>query len=405
MSGLSDSIFTKGSNLYKKAGYLNLYGVDLIITLVICVFFSLIMMYYSVINNLQPIKADWDNNKCKPSIIPFAGIINRPDNETAFEFTQKNFIYCGQTMLKKIVDGAFLPIYLLFEGVSYFLKACVLQLSIIYSQISNAQGRAGGIFAIIRRAVKIMLIPLQQLIINVKDIFNKLQAIFVVMLYGLMGPLFTLLGALDLLQDVIVMAIIALIATSVALFAAAAAFYASFFLSPLGIPLTVLGGAAVVASIALGIICGLLLICVSEVKDAADQCFDPDTKVKTHSGELVAMKDLELNTILKNGTRVTSVMKLNNTDENGNIINKMYEINNGESNSCIYVTGNHLVYDPMIKEFVAVNNLRGANPSHISKKECPVLACLITTNHTIPIGEWIFHDWEDNNGSSSKSVE
>ena len=103
MSGLSDSIFTKVSNLYKKAGYLNLYGVDLIITIVICVFFSLIMMYYSVINNLQPIKADWDNNKCKPSIIPFAGIINRPDNETAFEFTQKNFIYCGQTMLKKIV--------------------------------------------------------------------------------------------------------------------------------------------------------------------------------------------------------------------------------------------------------------------------------------------------------------
>jgi hypothetical protein len=97
-------------------------------------------------------------------------------------------------------------------------------------------------------------------------------------------------------------------------------------------------------------------------------------------------------------------MKLNNIDDYGNIINKMYEIKKGEDNDTIYVTGTHLVYDSIIKEFVSVNNLRGANPSRISKKECPVLSCLITTNHTIPIGELIFHDWEDNNGSSSKSI-
>lgn len=30
--------------------------------------------------------------------------------------------------------------------------------------------------------------------------------------------------------------------------------------------------------------------------------------------------------------------------------------------------------------------------------------CLITTNHLITIGDRLFHDWEDNNGSSSKDV-
>ena len=77
MSGLSDSVFTDVSNLYKKAGFLNLYGIDLIITLVICVLFSLIMTYYSVINNLQPIflnNSMFLDNDCK-SFSP-VGIIN-----------------------------------------------------------------------------------------------------------------------------------------------------------------------------------------------------------------------------------------------------------------------------------------------------------------------------------------
>jgi len=34
----------------------------------------------------------------------------------------------------------------------------------------------------------------------------------------------------------------------------------------------------------------------------------------------------------------------------------------------------------------------------------PELVCLITSNHTIPIGTNIFHDWEDNQGSPSKSI-
>ena len=32
------------------------------------------------------------------------------------------------------------------------------------------------------------------------------------------------------------------------------------------------------------------------------------------------------------------------------------------------------------------------------------LACLITEQHTIPIGDYLFHDWEDNNGSASKDI-
>jgi len=402
---MSDSVFAEVSNLYKKAGYLNLYGIDLIITIVICVIFLLTMLYFSIINNLEPIKADWDNNKCRPSIIPFAGIINKPDGDSVVDFTQKNFIQCGQIILRTIVDSAFLPIYSLFQLVNGTFKDISDNLMEVLNQLSNLQFTSGTISRYIYNALMTMLIPLQELIINIKDTLDKFKTTIVITLYGLMGPIFALLGALDLLVKALYILLAFLIALAISLFAAAAVAYSSFFFSWLGVILTAIAVPVQAATLILLALSIILLVLITDMKSAANTCFDPETRVKTQSGELVAMKDLELNTILKNGARVVSVMKINNVNDRGSIIHKMYEIDSGEKNKPIYVTGSHLVYDPTIKQFVAVDNLRGPKPSRVSEKHCPVLSCLITTNHTIPIGEWIFHDWEDNNGSSSKSLE
>jgi len=140
-------------------------------------------------------------------------------------------------------------------------------------------------------------------------------------------------------------------------------------------------------------------------------CFHPETKLDLKNGNKVSMKDVELNSILKNGTRVLSVMKISNLDENGTIIEKMYRVkrniknnndnDNDNDDDYILVSGSHLIYNPDSKQFVQVKDLPN---SEISQVDCDVLSCLITSNHTIPIGDWIFHDWEDNNGSQSKSI-
>ena len=73
----------------------------------------------------------------------------------------------------------------------------------------------------------------------------------------------------------------------------------------------------------------------------------------------------------------------------------MYNYNN------IIVSGSHLVFDPKYKNFVKVED---SSFSELTDIKCEKLTCLITSNHTIPIGGRIFHDWEDNNGSPSKSL-
>ena len=136
-------------------------------------------------------------------------------------------------------------------------------------------------------------------------------------------------------------------------------------------------------------------------------CFHPETKLQLNNGEIVSMKDIPLNSTLQNGTRVCAIMKISNLDENGLHIEKMYKvkrkinISQEIETADILVSGSHLIYDPNTKQFVHVKDLP---VSELTEINCDILSCLITSDHTIPIGEWIFHDWEDSNGSAPKKI-
>lgn len=130
-------------------------------------------------------------------------------------------------------------------------------------------------------------------------------------------------------------------------------------------------------------------------------CFHPDTKVEVKDGSLYAMKDLPLNSILKTGSKVCAVMNISNITEKGEFIEKLYSIDGGVNNEKILVSGSHLIYNTETKQFVHVEDLSDVIISDINS---PNFACLITSDHIIPIGKHIFHDWEDNNGSEAKKL-
>jgi hypothetical protein len=129
-------------------------------------------------------------------------------------------------------------------------------------------------------------------------------------------------------------------------------------------------------------------------------CFHPDTKIQLKDGRVLPMKDVPLNSILKNGTQVCAVMSISNLDDKCDHVERIFKMNGGEEGETILVSGSHLVLDPKTKTFIKVKNLEGDNSPTLTNLKCDTLSCLITSNHTIPIGEWIFHDWEDDNGKS-----
>ena len=49
--------------------------------------------------------------------MPFAGIINKPDNMTSSEYTSQNFTYCIQTILKSIGNTFLEPVYYVLNAI------------------------------------------------------------------------------------------------------------------------------------------------------------------------------------------------------------------------------------------------------------------------------------------------
>ena len=124
-----------------------------------------------------------------------------------------------------------------------------------------------------------------------------------------------------------------------------------------------------------------------EIVRKIGNCFHPNTQVKLQNNEICFMKDLELGAILENGSSVESVMKINNKFNE-----PMYKLSCADKNTNIYVTGTHLVeYD---NKFIQVKEhpLAEIQAEDMNSKW---FSCLITSDHKIPIGDYIFWDWED----------
>src|SRR6056300_70905 len=102
--------FKNITKMYENLNYFDQYGGSLIIFIIITIMLFLIVSYCFVMINAQPIIDDWPNQRCKPNIMPFAGLITRPDGMTSSEYTSQNFNYCTQNILSNGAGVALSPL-------------------------------------------------------------------------------------------------------------------------------------------------------------------------------------------------------------------------------------------------------------------------------------------------------
>jgi archaellum component FlaF (FlaF/FlaG flagellin family) len=106
--------------------------------------------------------------------------------------------------------------------------------------------------------------------------------------------------------------------------------------------------------------------------------------IKLQNGETRAMKNIELGDILINGSIVKATMQIKNEND------PYYKIPSKDLNTDILVTGSHYIQSST--RFIRVSKFNG---SVATQKIDPVVNCIITSDHKVPIGEYIFWDWED----------
>lgn len=122
------------------------------------------------------------------------------------------------------------------------------------------------------------------------------------------------------------------------------------------------------------------------------RCFDKNTPIILNNNDVVNIKNIKINDILSDGSKVIATMKISNIDNDGNYVSKLYELYSNKLKQNILVTGDHLIKDNDTGEYIQVSQHKLSKMLDINKKS---FYCLITDTHKIKIGEHLFWDWED----------
>jgi hypothetical protein len=211
MNHIQDST-NKLKKMYDKIGYFDQYSSQIFLFIILSIVVILVYSYCSVMLKIQPIKDDWSNQRCNPKVIPFAGFINKPPGKSVVDFTQENFTYCVQGILKSITGYAVEPITYTTNILQNMFLVISKDIQGVRNMINNVRNSMQVIASEIMGRILNTTIPLQQIIIGMKDIMGKIQGVLTAGLFTSLGSYFALKSLLGAIVEFIILVLVVLLA-------------------------------------------------------------------------------------------------------------------------------------------------------------------------------------------------
>jgi hypothetical protein len=374
--------------MYDKLTYLDQYGGSVMICILLFIILFVSYSYTQVMSNIQPIKNDWPTQRCAPSVIPFAGLINKPADKTIIDFTGENFTYCMNNILTSISGYAVQPftdITFMIEGIFSALGEAIQFLREI---IADIRGTISRILEYVYNVILTVLIPIQQVLITLVDFMNKVKGI-------LTAGLYTSLGSYYILQTLLESVSQMLVGVLVILFGVVMACWMIFPLWPAAAAGTVLFTViAVFTTLILNFLTDDMHVNMNlqtpagPVKPAG--CFDKNTLIKMYDDSYKPIINIEVGDKLANNSIVTAKFKIDA------IKHQMYNLNG------VIVSESHLLKHD--DKWITVENYYKNNKWRFYfNKKCikirnylePYLYCMNTSTKEIHINGIVFNDWDD----------
>jgi hypothetical protein len=336
-------VFDSVKEVYDKVGYGQQYGLDIWITVVLIVVFFCATAYFYVLGHLQPIKADWPVNRCNPAYIPFAGIINPPENGSAMNYTSENFEYCTQNILKEITGYFLAPFYYLMNVIRETVDEMRKAANAIRQEFDKIRDALSNITAQIMARVENAIVPLTKMVITVRDLFAKTAGVVMTGMYTFMTAYMGLNSIFAIIIDGILAGLILLAALIIPL----------WFIPFVGPPLAIADTAVFVAILSLFIIFKVFL---SEVMGIASgdappipACFAKGTPLIMKEGKTRAIEEVKIGDVLIDDGVVTGVMKMCSRGQD------VFDIDG------VLVTGRHRVFHPEVGLIQAASHPPGSS--------------------------------------------
>lgn len=377
-----DENITKITKMYDNLSYLDQYGNSVILIILITFVLFLLIAYSFIMINITPIRNNWTAERCKPYVIPFAGIINAPEGMSATDYTQDNFTQCMQNVTSSLAENAISP--LSFVTSSLTMVANIIQKSIdaIREMVNKVRSSLQSVTQEVMGRLLNFIVPLQQIVIKIKDMLMKMQGVFTGVLYTLFGSYFTLKSLLGAIAELVIKIMIGLAVVIVIL-----------WLTPFT------WAAAAAGTGVFTIIAAFMAYILIFMKDVLHvqvgltipklKCFDKNTLIQLKDGSEKKIIDICLGDILANDGIVTAKFKIETKGS------QMYVLNN------VIVSDTHKVLygDTFIK---VSQHPKARKLAFYDEK---YLYCLNTSKKEIHINDIIFSDWDEINPKEIQSLE
>ena len=370
----------KLNKMYDNLSYFDNYGTSVILFVILTIIVFVIHSYFMILTQIQPIKDDWVNQRCKPQNMPFAGIINKPVDKTFTEYTQENFNYCLQDVLTGITGTAVQPLTYVTSG-----------LTDVYGNISNDIQSGRNMFSVIRdkltnitneisgRILNIT-VPIQQIVIAFRDVMSKTQGTLTAALYTSLGTYYTFKALLGAIVEIIIKILIIMAATIVLLW---------FFPVTWGF-----AGTLTAFFIAISIPLAIVVIFMTVVLDihssgipavpSMKQCFDEETMFVMENGENKSIKNISVGEKLVKGNEINCKIIVDAS------YSVMYELED------IIVSDSHLLC--YTGKWIPVKDHPDARILKTTYHK-PYLYCFNTSSKIIRLNGITFTDWDELYGS------
>ncbi len=378
--------------LYKGLTYADEYGTSIVITIIFVITLFLVYAYFKTNMNSQPIKDNWAKNRCRPDVLPFAGMLNAPEGESQLNYTQKNFNYCLQELVKPIAKQAVNPLDYLMAGIMKVFTIIDSIIVFIRKMMSKVRDSLMAIIRDIWQRILKFIIPLQEIMIRQMDMFNKVIAILKVNLETMIGGYITLKSAMGVMVTnaawgLIIGAIILVI------------LYGMFIAAILFFPWTlgfVLFAIAIITAVYITVMVLIVIIInfmdnVMEIrpnlevapppsKPPPPSCFDQDTMIIMKNGDKKAIKNIQVGEELEDGGKVTATFKLNSQNQ------EMYVVKD------VIVSGAHsIIHNGKLVKVKDYSEAKQLTENYTNL----YLYNLNTTTKQIPIRGELFCDWDE----------
>ena len=366
----------KFNKLYEKQTFFDRYNGSVIGTFFLMFVFFILLSYIYVQKRINPIKNNWSQERCSPSVMPFAGLINPPKGKSGFEFTYENFNYCINNIIKETAGYAMQPIEAAINLMSKIFTDFEGAINDIRKLMSEIRTSTGKISQDIMTRILNILIPFQKMVIAVKATMGRAHATTVTGMYTAIGSLWFLISGLLNIYNLIIVIVVALIAI-----------IAGLWLIPFGfgIPEALVMTAVLAGiSIPLGILAGAIkeiigITGVNHTVKSVPSCFKKGTLLRGSDHTLYSIESIPLGTKLASGGKVTSVFKLDASNET------MFILGN------VTVSGSHKVKHNNDWIFVKDH----PNAIELGNFTDKFIYCLNTTNKIIRVGDYTFYDWDE----------